>query len=308
MIPYFSSRRFRAFTLLCFLTGVVNSAAAYEFENGVPLTITAALGAVTVERTEVRLTGHDVVITTELRNDTSMKQSIAFYAQPPLFNAAGVGEEYFDKSFADLAVLIDGRPRRIDTIKRGFFMGQDITHLLTKVGLSPLPDVEADYKKVARLPRVRGVQPDNWQGLVMHSWTDVVPPLENSVHQIRYRSLPQFGYEELASRQFDEVVQQHCGDVNFVKQRIRQADTTGSYVLMEQHELPVPSPARGGLTVTVSQPVAVSDKDVPLLALGCGLSDSKRGASLQGVIKGRVQTLRVLVITVVGGTPVSAIR
>lgn len=150
MILYFSSRRFRAFPLLCFLTALVNSAAAYEFENGVPLTITAALGAVTVERTEIRLTGHDVEITTELRNDTSVRQAIAFYAQPPLFNAAGVGEEYFDKSFADLTVSIDGRPRRIETIKRGFFMGKDITHLLTKAGLSPLPDVEADY----RAPRI----------------------------------------------------------------------------------------------------------------------------------------------------------
>lgn len=305
MILHSSSKRFRALTLLCGLAAVANCAAAYESENGVPLTITAALGAVTVGRTEVRLTGHDVMITTELRNDTLVRQPVAFYAQPPLFNAAGVGEEYFDKSFADLAVSIDGRERRIDTVRRGFFMGHDITRLLAKVGLSPLPDVEADYKKVARLPRIRGVQPDSWQGFVMHAWTDIVPPQESSVHQLRYRSLPQFSYEELGSGRIDDVVRQHCGDVSLVRERIRQAEAAAAYVLVEQHQLPLSVLAVDALTVNITQAATAPARGTPVLALACGLPGTQPGTSLHGIIKGRVQALHVLVIAVVSGNPVA---
>jgi hypothetical protein len=130
-----------AFGLACFSS----TGFAYEFENGVPLTLGFQLGETTVKGVHIRLTGHDVEMAISLRNDTQQAQYAGFYANTLLFENHGEGEENSDKSFSDLKAFHDGKPVQVSSYQRSYFLGQDITDILRSAGVDPLPSNNGDY-------------------------------------------------------------------------------------------------------------------------------------------------------------------
>lgn len=277
------------------VVGYCDHAGAYENEHGVPLTVSAELGKVGIERVAIRLEGREVEISTDLNNETAVRQNVAFYAATPLFSQLGVGEEHADKSFADLRVLVGKQPRKVSTSRRAYFLGRDITDALVKAGLSVLPDTSADAKKLARLPSFQGVKPELWQATVVQSWTDSMPPKTSAIHRVRYRALPRFSLDELASDSVAQSVRQHCGEPDVVRQGIALEAKDASQVLVERYEIPVPFMTNHEVTVEVEQPKRNWLGAHPVVALVCGTPG--RGTKLFGQVDSPGQTLNVLVIS-----------
>ncbi|MBP1205969.1 hypothetical protein JOD97_004031 [Duganella sp. 1411] len=137
--------------LLATLTVGAN-AAAYENENAVPLTLGLEAGQARVEQIAVKLDGREVSVLTTLRNDEARARPIGWYASTPQFGVLGEGEEHLDKSFSDVGARADGRALTPAVYRRGYFMGRDITQELSRAGLAPLPDLQADDPLRAKLP------------------------------------------------------------------------------------------------------------------------------------------------------------
>lgn len=275
--------------------GCCGHAAAYESESGVPLSISAELGKVAIESVAIRLQGRDVALVTALQNRRTARQTVAFYAATPLFNQLGTGEKYADKSFADIGVTVNGKVRAKTTLRRGYFLGRDITDILRKAGLGPLPDLNADPRKLRHLPTIYGIKPESWQGAVVHTWVDTIAPQSEVVHEVHYRALPQFGMEELASESLAQSVRQHCGEPNAVRQQVIAAAKSAQYVMVERYEIRVPFVAFSKATVDVSQPQRNWLGVKPVVVLACGAPG--QGTQLHGEIESAGKTLDVLVIS-----------
>lgn len=275
--------------------GCCGHAAAYESESGVPLTISAELGKVAIESVAIRLQGRDVALVTALQNRRTARQTVAFYAATPLFNQLGTGEKYADKSFADLSVTVNGKARAKTTLRRGYFLGRDITDILRNAGLGPLPDLNADPRKLRHLPTIYGVKPELWQGAVVHTWVDTIAPQTDVVHEVHYRALPQFGMEELASESLTQSVRRHCGEPDAVRQQVIAAAKSAQYVMVERYEIRVPYAAYSKATVDVSQPPRNWLGVKPVVVLACGASG--QGTKLHGEIESARQQFDVLVIS-----------
>jgi hypothetical protein len=275
--------------------GWCGQAAAYESESGVPLSISAEMAKVAINSVAIRLQGRDVAIVTGLQNRRTAPQTVAFYAATPLFNQLGTGEKYADKSFADLSVKVNGKAHAMTTLRRGYFLGRDITDTLRQTGLSPLPDLNADPRKLRRLPTIYGIKPDMWQGAVVHTWVDTIAPQTEVVHEVHYRALPQFDMQELASESLAQSIRQHCGDPDAVRQHVIAAVRGAEYVMVERYEIRVPFAAYANLTIDVSQPPRNWLGVKPVVVLACGASG--QGTQLHGEIESAGQTLDVLVIS-----------
>ena len=291
-----------AFKLICVRTafmlavaGCCEYAGAYEYEHGVPLTVSAELGEVAVERIAIRLEGREVEISTDLTNETAVRQNVAFYAATPLFSQWGAGEEHADKSFADLRVMVGQQPRKVSISRRAYFLGRDITDALLKAGLGVLPDTSTDARKLARSPSLQGVKPGLWQAIVVQSWTDSVPPKASVSHRVRYRVLPQFSLEKPGSDNVAQSVRQHCGDPDVVRQGLAADVKDASQVLVERYEIPVPFMTNHEVTVEVKQPKKNWLGAHPVVALVCGTPG--RGTKLAGKVDSPGQSLDVLIIS-----------
>ena len=282
-------------TIMLATVGCCGYVGAYENEHGVPLTVSAELGEVGAERVAIRLEGREVEIATELNNETAVRQNVAFYAATPLFSQLGVGEEHADKSFSDLRVFVGTQPRKVSTSRRAYFLGKDITDALVNAGLSVLPNASADARKLARSPALKGVKPGLWQGTVVQSWTDSMPPNASVVHRVRYRALPQFSLEELGSTSVTQSVRQHCGDPDVVRQAIAAESKDASQVLVERYEIPIPFMTNHDVTVEVSQPEQNWLGAHPVVTLVCGVHG--RGTKLSGKVDSPGQSLDVLIIS-----------
>ncbi len=195
------------------------TAAAYENENAVPLTLGLEAGRALVEQIAVNLDGQEVSILTTLRNGEVRALQIGWYASTPQFVLLGDGEEHLDKSFSDVSASFNGKAKKPVVFRRGYFMGRDITNELSHAGLAPLPDLHADAPKLARLPAVQGLRFEQWQGYVAYSWSVAVPPYVSGVVEVRYRALPQFSLTALDSAGFDQAVLQHCGSPDAIRRR-----------------------------------------------------------------------------------------
>lgn len=273
------------------------AAVAFEAENGVPLAITAEIGPLAIERLAVRLHGRDVTIRTELLNDSGERQVAAFYASTPLFGQLGIAEEYADKSFRDLRVTIDGARAALQSYPKAYFRGRDITSLVRKAGVDPLPHPDSDQRKLRRLGSVDGAQPSDWRGSVTYAWKATLAKGARSVHEVRFRALPRFALEMVDSDRLTRQVAQFCGDPARVRRLLAQADPQASAVMVERYDIPVDYLAMREATVDVTQP----DKNWlgarPVATLACGLGDPAGGATITGTIDGPDQVLSVLVIS-----------
>jgi hypothetical protein len=272
---------------------------ASDSESGVPLTISAENGQVSIERVTIRLNGRDVAIFTELNNETDRPQVVGFYAYTPLFNQLGEGEEYLDKSFADLRVSVQNRPKRINKIHKAYFLGRDITDSLLKLGLNPLPDLRAHTQKVMPLAPIEGVKPTVWQGSVIYSWADRMTPGIKTVQEVRYRDLPQFGLEDVESKRFSQRVQQHCGDPEAIRSKIKTINSYTSQVLIERHEFIVPYMAFREVMMEVTQPDRNWLGARPVITLVCGIRNPSLSANISGLLDAADQSLQVMTVSIV---------
>lgn len=273
------------------------TAGAYESENAVPLTLGLEAGAAVVEGLAIRLEGREVSVATTLTNGSAAAQKIGWYASTPHFSPLGEGEEHADKSFADIRARFNDQPRDPLVYRRGFFMGRDITAQLSKAGLPALPDTQADATKFDRLPSLQGLRPEQWQGYVAYSWGAVLPAQSSASIGVTYRALPQFALIAVDSAAFTQLAQQHCGDPEAVRQRVRQAAGVVSEVMVERYELPVSFMLLRETAVTIVQPASNWQHAHPVVSLLCGLDNPGLQASLAGTVADANQTLSVLVIS-----------
>lgn len=277
------------------------SAAAYESENAVPLTLAMEAGRAAIGRIAIRLSGRDVEIATTVSNPAASSMTVGFYAYTPQFSLLGEGEEHADKSFSSLSASIDSAPRAAAVTRRGYFMGRDITAELSRAGLPALPDANADEKKLAKLPLRQGLRPELWQGYAGYAWSVPLAARATANFALRYRALPQFGVEELGSGQFARRVQQHCGSADAVRRLARAADAKAERVLFERYELPVQYMASRELMLEVAQPARNWLGAQPVAVLVCGLADAADGpgaaAGVAGALTADGTALSVLVVS-----------
>ncbi|USX14341.1 DUF4424 domain-containing protein [Oxalobacteraceae bacterium OTU3CAMAD1] len=289
--------------LLAALTVGAN-VAAYESENAVPLTLGLEAGKAIVEQIAVKLDGREVSVLTTLRNDDARARQIGWYASTPQFILLGEGEEHLDKSFSDVGARFDGRAMTPAVYRRGYFMGRDITAELSRAGLAPLPDLQADAKKLGRLPKIGGLRFDQWQGYVAYSWNAPVAPHASSVVEVRYRALPQFALTELDSAAFDQAVLQHCGNPDAVRRRLRQASSGPAQVMVERYEIPLTFMLMRDVRLAITQPQANWQQAHPAVSLACGLDNSGLTASVSGTVPNANLGLSVLVVSSLAGQAV----
>jgi hypothetical protein len=297
-----------AFALCAGVMGALACGAAwgYESEAGVPLALAAEIGALTLERIAVRLDGRAVTITNVLRNDGAVAQTAAFYAATPIVGQLGIAEEHSDKRFAELAVLVQGRPARLRRAASAYFQGRDITRQLAQAGIDPLPTGQVAPRRLARLPAhmaALAAHADQWRSAVTYSWRTTLAAGATSVQEVRYRALPRFGLEMTGSVRLDAQVAQFCGDAAAARRAIEAADPGAETVLVERYDIPLDYIMQRDVEVTVAQPARNWLRARPVLTLGCGLA-AQGGNALAGTVAPFDATLSFLVISVVG--PVAA--
>lgn len=299
------ARGFARTPVAIFLSGLLCSGivSAYESENAVPLTVGAAALQVDVEGIEIRLRGRDVTLSTKLYNATKAPQIAAFYAYTPLFHQLGDGEDYLDKTFSDLRVTVRGQPKRTEKYVRAYFLGQDITERLVKAGIDLMPSVETPYAKLKRIPKVEGQVPADWEAFITYAWVDRMVPGERSTHDVAYRDMPQFGFEDLTSDRLSQRVLQYCGNPDEVRKRIRQADPDAQQVIVEGHEFPVPYMGLREVTLEARPPEKNWLGGRPLISLVCGIKSAEVGAEIQGTLSAADPTIYLMTISLISPVP-----
>ncbi|WUR15486.1 DUF4424 family protein [[Empedobacter] haloabium] len=286
------------------LVGALGAAACpiawgFEHELGVPLALAAQIGPLTVARTAVRLDGRAVTITNLLRNDSAAAQTAAFYAATPIVGQLGIAEEHADKRFAELAVLVQGRPVRLRRAATTYFQGRDITRQLARAGIDALRPDAAAPRQLARLPPHLRVNADQWRSTVTYAWRSTLAAGASMVQEVRYRALPRFNLALSPSVELDRQVAQFCGAASDVRRAIDAADPGAAAVLVERYDVPLDYSMLGDVEVAVHQPAPNWQGARPVATLGCGLS-AQAGNALAGTVAPVDATLSFLVISVVG--------
>ena len=271
--------------------------AAYESENAVPLTLGLEAGKVAVEKIAVRLDGREVTVSTTLKNGEGGARRIGWYASTPQFSVLGDGEEHLDKSFADIGARFNGQARKPTAYRRGYFMGRDITAELAKAGLPPLPDLQADQKKLNRLALAQGMRPEQWQGYASYAWNEILPANRSAQVEVRYRALPQFALVDLESALFTQTIQQHCGNPDAVRRRLLAVAGGATQVMVERYDVPLVYLLQQDVQLEIVQPAANWQQAHPLVSLACGLDNAGQVANVSGTIGGANLALSVLVVS-----------
>lgn len=286
--------------LIFLLLFVAENSNAYEEEDGIPLTISTQSEYGNIEKTSVKINGRNVEIVTEINNDKKISKRIGFTAYTPFFEQLGVAEDNENKTFADLTVSFNGKPLKPRVYRRGFFLGEDVTTELLKVGIGPLPDKDIDSKGVKH----RGLPLDNWQGYVAYSWTPLLSPNSNNVAAIRYRAVPQFGRDEISSERFSHRVLQHCGKPDEIRKYLLDLNPAFDSVLFDRYEIPINFlPRMRNVKIEVLQPTKIDSEEQPLFSLVCGLSDrSGKAENFSGTIQSPEKIISVLVISRFAGS------
>jgi len=290
--------------LLICAAAICTTAAAYDSENAVPLTLGLEAGKVTVEKIAVKLNGREVTVSVALQNSGRVARRVGWYANTPQFSLLGDGEEHLDKSFADIRARFNGVALTPQTYHRGYFMGRDITPELTKAGLAPLPDLKADEKKLARLTTVQGMRPEQWQGYASYAWADSIAHDSAALLEVRYQALPQFSLVDLDSSLFAQTVQQHCGDPGRVRDRLQRAANGATQVMVERYELPLAFMLMREVQLEIVQPAVNWQQAHPLVSLVCGMNNANQAASISGTVNADL----VLSVLVLSSPPGVAVR
>ncbi|WP_426322091.1 hypothetical protein [Pseudoduganella sp. R-43] len=269
---------------------------AYDFENAVPLTVGVQLGETRINDVRIRLNGHEVELALSFHNATKHPQYAGLYAATPLFEYLGEGEAYADKTFRDLKAFHDGAPLRVTSTQRAFFLGQDITPVLRKAGLGRIYSNEIHWKKLEKLPLLQGIRIDNWQSQVTFGWSARIAPESTGVEKITYSALPQFGTESLDSDNFSQLVEQHCGDPEMLKELVHRAAPEETGVLAEVFQFPLPFLKMENAHVTIEKARRGWLDSRPVAVLACGY-DGALGLPSEGAIRSANNSLSILMLS-----------
>jgi hypothetical protein len=277
-------------------------ASAYEFENAVPLTLGMQLGEPYITGVHIRLNGHEVDIAISLHNDSKLPQQVGFYAATPLFESLGEGEEYADKTFPELKAYLDGKSLQVQRNPRAFFLGQDITTILRKGGIGPIPSHEGDWKKIEKLPTLKNMRIKNWQGQVLYGWNGRMAPDTGAISKVSYSALPHFSLETIDTERFAQVVQKHCGQPAKVRQLIANAAPAETQVFAEVFEFPLPLLKLQDTRVTIERPARQWMGTRSIAALACGF-DGALALPSDGMIRGANDSVSILVVSLLSSAP-----
>ncbi|MFP5392757.1 MAG: hypothetical protein ACLGI6_14615 [Gammaproteobacteria bacterium] len=237
-------------------------AAAYEYENAVPLAITADLAQVHVEAISVRLDARQVDVATQLRNSDQRAARADFFARTPIAGSLGVAEDHADKRFAELKASVDGRPIKLRRTRQRFAPGPMQAHT--------------------------------------YRWRAMVPAERTITHQLSYSALPQFSLEALASDSMTRLIQSHCGDPARIRAALAVAGNEEQYVIAERYVVPVAYMFMRTVSVRVTQPPRNWLQARPKAILVCGLAEAGSTLQLAGQIEQAADSLDVLVISAPG--------
>lgn len=296
-----TSRKLKSTLVFIFSACFASTGVAYEFENGVPLTLGFQLGETTVKDVHIWLTGHDVEVAVSLENSTKQPQYAGFYAATPLFGNLGEGEENSDKSFADLKAFHDGKQVPVSSHRRGLFLGQDITYLLRKAGVDPIPSNNGDWRKEEKLPKLQNLRIQNWQGQVSFGWSARLAPQSTSLDTIKYTALPRFALETIDNESFAQLVQQHCGSPDKLRDMIHLTAPEDTQVFAEVFEFPLPFIALQNTRLTIGKPAKRLPGRRRFATMACGF-DGALAVPSDGVIRGANYSISILVVSLLSDT------
>jgi hypothetical protein len=288
--------------ILAAATCACQPALGYEFENAVPLTLGMQLSETYISGVHIRLIGHDVDFAISLHNDSKLPQQVGFYAATPLFESLGEGEEYADKTFPGLKAFLDGTPLQVQRNPRAFFLGQEITPILRKAGVDPIPSHGGDWKKIEKLPTLKRMRINNWQGQMSYGWSGRVSPESVAIAKVSYSALPHFSLETIETERFAQLVQRHCGQPAKLRELIASAAPAESQVLIEAFEFPLPLLKLQDTRVTIERPAKQWMGTRPIAALACGF-DGALPLPSDGMIRGANHSISVLVVSLLSSAP-----
>lgn len=291
-------RKLKSTLAFIFIASFASTAFAYEFENGVPLTLGFQWGETIIKDVRIQLIGHDVEVAISLENSSRQPQLAGFYAATPLFGNLGEGEQNSVKTFAELKAFHDGNPVRVSRHHRGFFLGQDITHLLRKAGIDPIPTNNGDWRKVDTLPKLQNLRIQNWQGQASFGWTARLAPQSTSLETIKYTALPKFALETIDGDSFAQLVQRHCGSPDKLRDMIHRAAPKDTQVFVEVFEFPLPFVALQDTRVVIGKPAKKLPSGRRLAPMACGF-DGALAVPSDGVIRGASYSISILVVSLV---------
>ena len=257
-------------SLSIFMVGlcVATQAIAFEEEDAVPLTIAAQSEGQNIGKIGIKLNGKIVEIRTEISNTKSFAQIIGFTAYTPFFDQLGVAEDHADKTFSDLTLSFNTKPLKPRVYRRGFFLGEDITKILRKARLAPLPEKNISSKKI----NYRDLSLEDWQGYLAYSWVHELAPQSNNVSVISYRALPQFGLDDISSDRFSYAILRHCGKPEEVRDHLKKINPSLKYIQFERYELPIKFLRSHKFMLEVKQHPSKKGDLLPLVSLSCGIS------------------------------------
>lgn len=301
------SRRLKSMLAFVVTASFAGTSTAYDFENGVPLTVGAHLGETRIEGVQIRLNGRQVELLVSLSNATKRPQYAGFYAMTPLFDYLGEGEEYADKTFHELKAFQDGDSLRITNTQRAYFLGQDVTHVLRKAGIGPIYSNEIHWKKLEKLPSLQNIRIENWQSQVSFGWHAKIAPESTAVESVTFSALPQFGIESLESDSFLQLVQQHCGNPAELKALVQRAAPEETGVLAEVFQFPLPFLKMENARVTIEKPKSRWMRSRAIAAVACGY-DGALDLPSDGVIKSDNNSVSILVVSLLPSAPADETR
>jgi hypothetical protein len=288
---------------MCIALALCNPVMAQESESSVPLLLGLESGNAEVKKITMHITGREVAIRTDLINNEATARNIGWYASTPLFSVLGTGETYDNKTFADVRATYNGKAIKPYVYQQGYFMGHDISAELARVGLAPLPNLNSDPKKLAKLDPINEIRFVEWQGRVNYAWTAPLPSLGHIAIEVTYRALPEFALVEVDSYVFGRVVQQHCGDPRTAMQSVKATNAAISQVIIERYEVPIAYLRVYDVDISIVQPRTNWLDARPVLSLACGLKNADQRANVRGTISNASSVISILVLSVPNDLP-----
>lgn len=191
---------------------------------------------------------------------------------------------------------------RISSHRRGYFLGQDITPILRKAGVDPIPSNNGDWRKIEKLPRLQNLRLENWQGQVSFGWSARLAPESTALETIKYTALPKFALESIDTDSFAQLVQQHCGSPDKLREMLHQAAPEETLVLSEVFEFPLPFLALQDTRLTIEKPVKKMPGGRRFATLACGF-DGPMVVPSSGMIRRATYSISVLVVSLLTSAP-----
>lgn len=183
-------------------------------------------------------------------------------------------------------------------INTGISWGMIFPAELARVGLAPLPNLNSDPKKLAKLNPINEIRFVEWQGRVNYAWTALLPSLGHVAIGVTYRALPEFALVEVDSHVFGRVVQQHCGDPRTAMQSVKATNAAISQVIIERYEVPIAYLRVYDVDISIVQPRTNWLDARPVLSLACGLKNADQRANVRGTISNASSVISILVLSV----------